>query len=282
MLQIEKLNKDIKEAVKSMGKREINYLVKTYYTIQEERIAMFGRVRELSKDGQPNSFYEYLASNMEMLETRIKQALKVYVENSEVGEWLMSICGIAEVISAGILSGFDINCDETARDEEGNIIKVVGRNPSSFYRVAGLDPSQKRVRGEKLNYNPDLKRLCWLAGESFIKVQNNKNDFYGKLFASYKRELEEKNERFGFKEDAEKILSEKNFNKNTDAYKNLSQGKLPQAQIHARARRRTVKIFLTHVWQVMYWFKYKQTPKMPWVLTQPGHTHYIDIPNKPF
>jgi hypothetical protein len=281
-IEINKLNDDIKSAIKKMDKQQIRFLVKTYYTLQDERIAMFGRVRELTKNDEPNSFYEWLAENMQALENRIKQALKVYVLSTPVGEWLISITGVAEVISAGLLSNLDINTDATLKDENGEYVKVYGRNPSSFWRVSGLDPSQKRVRGEKLSYNPDLKRLAFIIGESFVKVQNLKSDFYGKLFAQYKATLVEKNERGEFKESAAKILTEKNFSKTTEAFKHLSNGMLPPAQIHARARRHTVKIFLVHVWQVMYWFKYKETPKLPWIMLQDEHGSYIDMPNKPF
>lgn len=279
--QVEKLSKDLKDAIMTMDKKSVQYLVKTYYTIQEERIAMYGRVRELSKDNKPNLFYDYMAHNMESLENRVKNAFKAYVSSSPVGEWLMSICGIAEVISAGLLSSLNINL-EPYNDADGNLVAVQGRHPTSFVKICGMAPGQKRERGKKCDYNPDLKRLMFIIGESFVKVQNLESDYYGKRFANYKRNLTIKNDNMEFSEDAKQILIDKKFSKTTEAYKHLSEGKLPPAHIHARARRWICKIFLTHLWQVMYFYKYNKTPPMPWIMLQPGHTHFIDMPNKPF
>lgn len=281
-IAIDKLDKDIKEACKIMGRREVRFLVNLYYDIQEQRIGMAGRVRELVKMDEPNVIYDYLARNMEFFETRIRQSLKVYVDNNIVGQWIISITGIGPVISAGLIANLDMNIDATLKDEEGNYVKIFGKNPSSFWRICGQDPSQKRERGKKLTYNPNLKRLCYIIGESFVKVQNNKNDFYGKLYVDYKEKLIEKNEAFQFKEAAEKALSDKNYSKETEAYKSYILGKLPKAHIHRRATRYAAKIFLTHVWQVMYFYKYNDTPKLPWVMMQEGHSTFIDMPNKPF
>ncbi len=38
------------------------------------------------------------------------------------------------------------------------------------WKTCGLAPGQKRVRGQKFDYNPSLKTLCWKIGESFIKL----------------------------------------------------------------------------------------------------------------
>lgn len=281
------LNKDIKEACQNLGKREIIFLVNLYYDIQEQRIGMGSRVREMLKIEEPGVLYDFLFNSMESFELRIKQGLTHYIKKSDspVIAWLMSICGIAEIFTSGLMAHLDINEDATLQDEEGNYIKVVGRNPSSFWKYAGYVPGQRRQRGVKLNYNPALKRLCHLIGESFVKFQNNKKDFYGKIYAQYKQKLIERNENLEFKEAAEQALKDFDYNKNTDAYKAYIQGKLPKLHIHNRATRYTVKLFLCHLHQVMYYFKYNKAPKLPYILIHPDypeHQTLIDIPNKPF
>lgn len=282
-MNFEVLNKDIKEACKNLGKREVVFLVNLYYDIQEQRIGMASRVREMLKIEEPNVLYSYLFNSMESFEKRIKQGLEQYVLNDNtVGAWLISICGIGEVLSSGLMSMLDINENATLQDEEGNFVKVFGRNPSSFWKYAGLMPGQKRQRGKKLDYNPDLKRLCFLIGESFVKFQNNKKDFYGQLYAQYKQKLIERNENLEFSEAAAASLSNAKYGKETEAYKAYIQGKLPKKHIHARATRWVVKVFLCHLWQIMYFYKYKKTPKLPWILEQPSHQTFIDMPNRPF
>lgn len=133
-------------------------------------------------------------------------------------------------------------------------------------------------------WHTEFKTLVvYKLGECFVKVQNNKKDFYGKLFAQHKKALIEKNERGEFAEQAAKILEAKDIGKGTDAYAAYSQGKLPPAHIHARSRRWTVKLFLSHLHHVMYQDWHGEAPLRPWIIEKGDgdHRHYIPPPNWP-
>jgi hypothetical protein len=82
-----------------------------------------------------------------------------------------------------------------------------------------------------------------------------------------------------FKDQAEKILATKNFDKKTDAYKQLIQGRLPQAQIHARARRYAVKLFLSHYHVEAYKQRFGKEPPLPYPIQFLGHAHMIERPD---
>ena len=56
-----------------------------------------------------------------------------------------------------------------------------------------------------------------------------------------------RNDHGDYAERAALILTQKKFDKKTDAYKAYSSGNLPPAHIHAMARRYAVKLFLSHL-----------------------------------
>jgi hypothetical protein len=149
-----------------------------------------------------------------------------------------------------------------------------------IWRFAGLDPTCVWEKKQKRPYNAKLKVLCaFKLGESFVKVQNHPNDIYGKVYVGRKRLEEEKNANLEFKDQAAKILATKNFDKKTDAYKALIEGRLPQAQIHARARRYAVKLFLSHYFEASYRHHYGKEPPRPYPIQFLGHAHMIEGPD---
>lgn len=260
---IEKLSKDLKASAALLTDAQARYLVDTYYQLQDFRIRSAAQTR--SSKEEPVEFNAWLYKQLETLENEIQKSLLVYAKNHKAGRWALSICGIGPVISAGLLA----HCH--------------GYNTvSQLWSFAGLNPTKKWNKKEKRPWNANLKVLVvFKAGESFIKVQNNPKDIYGKLYRQ-KKDLEiEKNERGGFAKEAEEKLASVKIGKDTEAYKAYSQGKLPPAHIHARARRYAAKMFLAHFAEVKYLADHGKPLPRPWVFDIAGHddSHYTPPPN---
>lgn len=235
---VQRLSKDIKAAITKVGVDEARFLVDTYYQIQHERITAAARIRALSGDNEPHALMTWLFKNFETLENQIKLSLDKYSDHFDAGEWAKSQVGIGPVIAAGLLAYI-----------KPEFCKYAG----SVWRYAGLAPEYVWEKGEKRPWNASLKTLCaYKMGESFVKTCNHPDSYYGKLYKK-RKELEIiRNENGEFAEIAAKKLAKFKFNKTTEAYKAYSQGKLPAAHIHARARRIAVKMFLSHFAQVYY------------------------------
>ena len=195
------------------------------------------------------------------LEDQIKRALDKYSNSHELGVWARGVVGIGPVITAGLLAHIDIEKAPAA----GHI-----------WRFAGLDPTCKWEKGQRRPFNADLKTLCWKIGESFVKVANNPNDIYGKIYQKRKELEKERNEQLLFKEQAEQKLKDFKISKNTDAYKAYSIGKLPDGHIHARAKRYAVKLFLAHYWEIGYKLHFRKDPPLPYPIAHLGHVHKIE------
>lgn len=262
-IMVERITRDLKTAARVLTAQEARYLVDFYYLIQDARMRAFAQDRAMKEVGEPSSFAKWLGENFETLEAQVKRALQAYAEASPVGEWAMRVPGVGPVLAAGLLAHIDIEQAPTV----GHI-----------WSFAGLNPEAKWERGEKRPWNARLKVIAWKLGESFVRVSGHENDVYGHIYAERKAQEQERNEKRLFKDQAEAILKAKRIAKDTEAYKWYSQGKLPPAHIHARAKRYATKLFLAHLQAVMYEVKYgKEAPK-PYILTQPGHAHYIRPP----
>ena len=117
--------------------------------------------------------------------------------------------------------------------------------PSSIWKFAGLAPGfDRKQKGVKLPYNSRLKVLCWKLGESFVKVSGKEGATYGQLYGQFKAKEIEKNESGLYREAAGAELESKKFKTDTVTKKRLLEGKLSDGHLHARAKRKTVKIFL--------------------------------------
>jgi hypothetical protein len=262
---LKRLSKDLAKTAVDLSLQEVGYLVDAYYIMQESRIRSAAQIREMEEGEEPHNVLDWFHAQAEMLENQVKRALDKWTDAQPLGIWCKSICGIGPVISAGLLAHIDITKAPTA----GHI-----------WRFAGLDPTTKWEKKTKRPYNATLKTLCtFKLGESFVKVQNNDKDVYGKLYAQRKKLEQERNERLEFKDQAETILKTKNIDKKTDAYKAYVVGKLPPAHIHARARRYAVKIFLSHYHQVAYKMHYGVDAPAPYPIAILGHAHKIEPPD---
>jgi hypothetical protein len=260
VIGVVKLSKDQRVAATTMGEDEARYLVDQYYQIQEFRKAASNQGRAQAAAGEPLIFHGWYTDQLVLLEGSIRSALDKFSGHHPLGSVVRNVIGIGPVIAAGLVAHINIDKAPTA----GHI-----------WSFAGLNPSVTWEKGHKRPWNADLKVLCYKIGESFVKVQNNPNDEYGHLFRAYKDELTVKNDKGEFADAAKHKLATVKIGKTTDAYMWYSQGKLPPAHIHARARRWVVKLFLSDYHCAAYRILKGEDPPIPYVIEHvPGHVHW--------
>ena len=180
---------------------------------------------------------------------------------------MKSIVGIGPVIAAGLMCHIDIEKAPTV----GHI-----------WRFAGLDPTTIWEKKQKRPWNAKLKTLTWKISESFVKTCNHADSFYGPLYQERKVKEQANNDAGLYADQAKAKLEKFKIGKDTEAYGYYSKGFLPPAHIHARAKRWTVKLFLSHLDFVDHNLRYGVDPPKPYILTpQGGHAHEIKAPNWP-
>lgn len=250
-----RLSRDLAKAAATLSDDEARYLVDAYYIMQEDRKRSANQVRALGEAVEPNSVIAWLADQSSVLEKQIARALDKYTQAHPMGAWMRSVVGIGPVISAGLLAHIDITKAPTV----GHI-----------WRYAGLDPTSKWEKGQKRPFNASLKRLCWLIGESFVKVKAHDDDVYGKLYDQRKAYEHERNERGDYTEQAQAILKRKPDHAQRAVY---ALGKLPDGHLHMRAKRWAVKQFLSDLHGAWYRQHFGTEPPLPYPIAILGHAH---------
>lgn len=254
---------ELLRAIELIPVRQAGDLVRLYYAAQEQRIRLANQIRAAAEAGEPVAVSEAVQLSLVAAERRAAWALDKWTELDPLASWARQIMGIGPVIAAGLRSEID-----------------VARSPhaSSLWRYAGQDPTaDKRIKGQKLVFNSFLKTLCWKIGDSFVKVSGKEASLYGRLYREAKELYTSRNEQGAYAEQAAAVLARTDRRppaKGTDARAALEAGRLPKAQIDARARRKTVKIFLAHYWtagRILAGLPHDD----PWVIEKAAHQHLI-------
>lgn len=258
--------RDAQSSAGLVSRGQIRYLVDTYYQMQHYRIAAHNQVRQAVRE--PCEALRGVYGAMDACEKGIRSYLGRFADSYTTGLWCRSIVGVGPVITAALLAHLDIR---------------KARTVGHFYSFAGLNPDVKWERGRKRPWNARLRAIMYLAGECFVRTQHRAGQYYGSIYAARKKYEIDRNERGDNREQAARQLADKNIGKETECHRHLTGGKLPPAQIHARARRYAAKIFLSHVHHVMYVEYYGTEPPVPFAFEHcPGdHRHVIPVPNFP-
>lgn len=283
-----RLTKDLLGASRLLGIREARFLVDFYYQIQGVRISAGNRIRKSSEDGEPNGVLKWLFENSRVMEGDIKKSLVAFSDEFMVSRWCKSICGIGEVISSGLVAQYRIKLPPKYDKETEALIRpeMPVKHAAAFYAYAGLAPGVVWQKGQKRPWNARVRTLtAYKLGESFIKQQSREKDVYGKMYVERRAFEDRLNAQGSLKGEAERALREKKIGKTTNAYKCYSQGILPPDHLKSRARRWTVKLFLSHLHYVMYLDYYGVEPPAPYAFSEhckSAHGHFIPVPNWPF
>lgn len=185
----------------------------------------------------------------------------------------------------GLVKVTEVNDDVLVRvaNKSGRSFETVKRGYLSHKEKETAKASDKTTLIKYLSkppYNTDLKKMCYLIGESFVKV-SNRGSLYGKIYQERKAWETMRNDNLEYKEQADKLLAEKNYSKETDTYKCLIKGKLSPAHINSRAKRYAVKIFLTHFFEACWLYTYGTQPPVIYPIAHQDHVDYIE-PEVPY
>ena len=258
--------KDVRAAAKLLGVSEIAWLVSTYYQVQKFRVAAGNMSTQMEKADKPHNLVTWVALSQHRIEDDIRAALDTWCKTDLTATWARSIIGIGPTLAAALRSHIDPEKAWTA---------------SSVWRFAGLDPSLTWGKGEKRPWNADLKQLCYLIGESFVKTSNHADSVYGKVYRDRKAMYVERNGAGGYAAAAVETLATRRI-QDKATRECYEAGQLPAGRIDLRARRMAVKLFLSHFHAVLTWYELGRMAPRPYAIEHMGHAHLLEVPNAPW
>ncbi|UZE92548.1 MAG: hypothetical protein IB616_01690 [Methanosarcinales archaeon] len=256
---------------------ELKLMVSTYYAFQKERIQTGNRIKALERTGVAKSravdLHEHLDEELKRIEKWIVDKVEDQLEGVDIyNAWLRHVPGVGPMLAAGLISVID------------PISEV--EKPSSLWKYSGQDvvdgKAPKRVRGQKVTWNPFARTLCWKLGDSFVKA----GGYYRKV---YDRARVREDNRAPFKvpvEDAQgyllaekignikkgELIGKENFSKFKKQAKGMDDVLVTLTDLHKfnRAKRKAVKLFIAHLWAI--WRDLDGLPtRVPYVVEKLGH-----------
>lgn len=259
-----RLLKDILASGKLPSKQEQRFIVDTFYQLQSDRIVKANQVRSIEKGipGEPHAVLDYIFQESKSLELRIKNILGELSDTTLTGRWTKSLTGFGPIIATALDAFLDIEKAPTC---------------AHIWSYGGFNPEMKWEKGKKRPWDARVKVIFYKVGENIIMFKN-RGCFYGPIFDKMKLDETAKNEAGLFVEQAKAVVAAGRI-KSPDQLAYYKAGTLSPGHIHARARRKIIKLFLSHWHHVAYYDRYKMLPPAPYAMRELGHEDYIQPPN---
>lgn len=209
-------------------KKEVSYLlylINQYYASQKIRISLGNQSIAMEKSANKNLVVKGFNDEFHRLEKDIAKAISKEVKQHPMWKcYFKGVKGIGPVFAGVLLATIDI---------------TKAQHVSSVWKYAGLavdantGEADRRRKGEKISWNPFLKKTCYLIGCSFIKTKGKYRTIYDTSKEFYR-------------------------NKFPNEVKIGNRTKYSKGHIHALAMRRATKLFLAEMWA--FWREMEHLP----------------------
>jgi hypothetical protein len=173
--KIKVVKKAVKKKAKTKAKKKISFAIKYnepevrfaarhFYRIQGHRIAIENQIRALKTNKLSTQPLDGYFIKLKDMETEIKERMVETLKDKPIWEtFLKKVKGIGPVTASMLI----------------NLIQIEkAQYPSSLCKYAGMTPDSKRVKGKKLDYNPDMKVTMWKICKSFLMSSSPYRKFY--------------------------------------------------------------------------------------------------------
>lgn len=239
----------------------LNTMVDAALAIEKLRVASEVRQTHLALQGRDDPETNELHRRLEDLEDFVDGRVAYLIQNHPAYPWFSRVKGIGRENIGKVVAPIDITKANT---------------PSSLWKFAGFSVEDgvapKRVKGGgKLEYNSQLRSMCWRLGSSLLRA---KGKFYsypvrGAGYLEYKEQYYKR-----FENEGVKIVPATSLPKK-DGKRYESESMISEGHVHNMAMRKMIKLFLVCLWVV--WREAEGLPvTKPYAIDILKHGSYID------
>ena len=312
----EKSADDLGGAIGSFGRQNaIAVMAEAALTFERARVRYQVRLKHLAKRGNTCEHSEQLLKRSQEIEDWVDESLAKLIRAHPAAAWFMRVKGIGgenigkvighiEAFGKYYAPGDPLIPPHVKREPEPVFFPseedpevLVARpmvwvegierlvTPSKLRKYAGMAPHQKRLPGQKLSYNSDLRLLLWRLGGSLLKATGKYYEFYGDYKARLERRLASQGikilpvpkNRFCGTCQKEVALKKARFCPdclNPLGLKAEPPGVVWKGHVHQMAQHRMTQLFLDHLW--VAWRRSLGLPlRDPYPIEYLGHTQII-------
>lgn len=189
--------------------------------VQAERMRVGNQVRmsHLALGGRKDALAELIQPKLEEIEELIEHAMQREAQESVVWPWASRVKGTGGqgMVVGAVMSRVDIYRVNTV---------------SGMWAHFGFAPGQKRVKGQKIDYDAVGKTWCWRLGDCLLKAN-------GKFKAVYDKRKEY---------EVARVLAR--GGKVKPAKSKMGESDMSLGHVHARAMRHMIKVYLACMYKV--------------------------------
>lgn len=273
--------------------------LRTAAKIRQSHLKLNGRT-----DPNTDEFLKRAKSLTDFVDTKLKAA----VDEHPTAKWWSHVKGAHRLTMGkilGLIESFgrwypagdemipgDVTREAITDEDNNQWVWVEGierlTTPSKLFTYAGLAPDSKRVTGKLSNFNTELKTICFRLMQFGLMYSTGKYyDFYinykktkrARLLAGGKKIIPAPKGRFCLQCGEEKKVPRTTFHC-PDCGAKLGtktepEGVVYEGHLDMMARRRTTKLFLTHLW-VVWRTELGLSVRQPYATEYLGHTTIND------
>lgn len=231
-------------------------LVDAALTIEKLRVAAEVRQSHLIRQGKQDPETEELHRRIKDLEDFVDSRVAHLIQGHPAYPWFSKVKGIGEENIGKVVGLIDIERAEHV----SSLWKFAG-----FSVEDGIAP-QRRKGGGKLEYNSQLRSMCWRLGSSLLRVK-------GKFYKYYLKEKDKYYQRYENK--GVSIVPATSLPKNKEGKRYEDNNMISEGHVHNQALRKTIKLFLACLWLV--WREEESLPLTnPYAIDVLGHNSLIE------
>ena len=222
-------------------------LVRRYQSFVKMATGIANSIHAMGRDGlvNPDAIEELMEDTRKpyrkQADLTIKDAFKLVKDMPIYTQWLKHVDGVGENLATQFIA----------------LIQPISDfdTVSKLWAYAGLavfdGHAQRRVKGKKSNWNPELKRLCYQLGDCFVK----QGTFYRTVYDNYK-------------------ARDKAAHPKVVPVPGSDSGLYTPGHMQARAIRYAAKMFLSHLW--LAWREIENLPiRDPYPVEKMNHSTVI-------
>jgi len=232
-------------------------LVDSQLSIEKIRVALQVRQSHLKLQEKEDLETDNLLNEVKELEDYVDKRVATLLKQHPAYPWFSRVLGIGPENIAKVVGLIEIEKAPTV---------------SSLWKFAGFHVEEngtapKREPGKKLEYNSKLRSMCWRVGDSLIRARGKNGP--SKFALYYYQEKEKYLARF--KAEGRSIVPADKLPK-VNGKKIENEDFISEGHIHAMAKRKMVKMFLSMLW--VEWRKAESLPiSEPYAIAHlEGHT----------
>jgi len=240
-----------------MGAKEmfsLPVMVDASLAVEKLRVAAQVRQSHLKLRERTDPETDELCKRLVGLEEFIDGRVAYLIKNHPAYGWFSKVKGVGRENIGKVVATVDIERATTI---------------SALWKYAGFSvengASERRVKGEKLHYNSQLRSMCWRLASSLLKAK-------GKFYEYYLKEKDKYYQRFENR--SVKIVPATSLPKK-DGKRYEPEGMISEGHVHNMALRKMIKLFLSSLWLV--WREAEGLPvTSPYPIDRLGHDSLID------